>query len=196
MSSFILASGSFARQGMLKNAGFVFDTVSTDFDEDAIKNSFETSGNFEALAQELAKQKALHVSTINTDQYVIGSDQLLVFNGAILSKAKDTGQAREKLKKLRGHPHALISSVCVTKGDEILFQNTDTAHLTMRDFDDDFLERYCDGAGDIITQCVGAYALESTGIQLFSEIKGDYFTILGMPLLPLVSYLQSEGVGL
>lgn len=148
------------------------------------------------MAQELAKQKALHVSKNNIDSYVIGSDQLLAFNGDILSKAKDKKEAREKLKTLRGQMHTLISSVCVTKSNEVVFQNTDEAHLTMNNFDDDFLDRYINEAGDIVTQCVGAYALESTGIQLFSDIKGDYFTILGMPLLPLVSFLQSEGMGL
>ncbi len=194
MPNLILASGSFARQSMLKNAGFVFDVMPADIDEIAVKDNFNSA--FEELAEELAKQKAIHVSKTSGDAYVVGSDQILIFNDEVLSKAKDTNTAREKLKKLRGQMHTLISSVCVTRGEEVLFENTQEAHLTMHDFDDDFLERYIEGAGDIVTQCVGAYALESTGIQLFSDIKGDYFTILGMPLLPLASFLQGEGMGL
>lgn len=194
MANLILASGSFSRKAMLKNAGFAFDVIPADIDEEAIKNNFE--GSFETLAEELAKQKALHVSKISGDAYVMGSDQLLVCDDDVLSKAKNKDEALDKLKKLRGKTHTLISSVVVSRGEEILFQNTLQAHLTMRDFDDNFIERYIDGAGDIITQCVGAYALENIGIQLFSDIKGDYFTILGMPLLPLVAFLQDEGMGL
>lgn len=194
MTKLILASGSKARQSMLKNAGFDFDILSADLDEEAIKNNFY--GDHAALAQELATQKALYVSKKNPKYYVIGSDQILSFDNDVLSKAKDAQMAREKLLRLKGKMHTLISSVVVAKGEKILFKKTDYAHLTMHSFDEDFLDRYLNGAGDIITQCVGAYALESTGIQLFSEINGNYFTILGMPLLPLVSYLQSEGMGL
>lgn len=194
MTKLILASGSKARQSMLKNAGFDFDILSADLDEEAIKNNFD--GDHAALAQELATQKALYVSKKNPKCYVISSDQILSFDNDVLSKAKDAQMAREKLLRLKGKMHTLISSVVVAKGEKILFKKTDYAHLTMHSFDEDFLDRYLNGAGDIITQCVGAYALESTGIQLFSEINGNYFTILGMPLLPLVSYLQSEGMGL
>ncbi|MEM9468616.1 MAG: nucleoside triphosphate pyrophosphatase [Pseudomonadota bacterium] len=194
MSKLILASGSEARHSMLKNAGFDFDVIPSDVDEQKIKNNFKGKDNFSDLAQELAYQKA--ISAKHANSFVIGSDQLLIFNNEILSKAKTKEEARDKLLQLKNNTHILISSVVVVKDNEIVFSSTDHADLTMRDFRDEFLDQYLDKAGDILTKCVGSYALESYGLQLFSEIKGDYFTILGMPLLPLSNFLQDQGHGL
>ena len=194
-NKFILASGSKARGEMLRGAGFKFDVIPADIDEDAIKDIF--SGNkFEDLAHNLSLEKAKAISRENKDFYVVGSDQLLIFNNQVLSKAKNLDSAREKLKHLRGQEHRLTSAVSVVKNEKEIWSSVDCADLTMNDFSDDFLDQYLERAGDILTSCVGSYALESIGIQLFSKIKGDYFTILGMPLLPLSNFLQKEGFGL
>ncbi|NQZ14148.1 MAG: Maf-like protein [Alphaproteobacteria bacterium] len=194
-NKFILASGSKARVEMLRGAGFKFDVIPADIDEDAIKDIF--SGNkFEDLAHNLSLEKAKAISRENKDFYVVGSDQLLIFNNQVLSKAKNLDSAREKLKHLRGQEHRLTSAVSVVKNEKEIWSSVDCADLTMNDFSDDFLDQYLERAGEILTSCVGSYALESIGIQLFSKIKGDYFTILGMPLLPLSNFLQKEGFGL
>lgn len=186
----ILASGSPARAGMLENAGMKFEKIPADIDEDAIiQSSGETP---EKLALKLAQEKALHVSKQNLDTYVIGSDQILEQGGQLYQKAKTIDEAREKLKNLRGKIHHLTSAVAIAKNNEIIWHATDTASLTMHNFDDEMLEQYMAQAKDDILTCVGAYAFESHGAWLFKEIDGNYFTILGMPLLPLLAFLRDE----
>lgn len=187
----ILASASKARKEMLQNAGLNFEVCPADLDEKSIIDQNEETAAAD-VAQILACEKALHVSRQNTDAFIIGSDQILVCDGQILSKAGSTQEAYKKLQNLRAKTHILISALAIAKNDKILWQGTDEARLTMHNFDDAFLSRYCDQAGDILTQCVGAYALEGIGVQLFEKIEGDYFTILGMPLLMLLNYLREE----
>ena len=187
-SPIILASGSRARNDMLKNAGVEFEKIPADIDEDAIIKASHDAP--EKIALTLAQEKALHISTQNSEAYVIGSDQILECEGSLYQKAASFEEAREKLKTLRGKAHHLISSVAVAKDGQIIWDDTDIAKLTMHDFDDAFLEQYLALAKDDILACVGAYAFENHGAWLFKEIDANYFTILGMPLLPLLAFLR------
>jgi len=193
MSNLILASKSAARGAMLKNAGFDFITAPADIDEGAIKDEFK--GAPEALAAELAKQKALVLSGEHQSDYIIGSDQILVFGNTLMSKSKTQDEARDKLMMMRGKTHRLISAVCVVHDGAVIFDAVDQADLQMRGLSEVQIEAYLNAAGDAPMMCVGGYALESLGGQLFETISGDYFTILGMPLLPLIGFLQSQGFG-
>lgn len=189
----ILASASRARQEMLRNAGLNFQIQPADIDETAIiKSSLHAScvQSTDGVALELAKAKALKIAAQNPNALVIGSDQILEHNNKIFEKAKTVEEARAKLKTLRGQTHHLISAVAVAQNDQILWENAAEAELSMHDFTDAFLDAYIAQAGDDLISCVGAYALEKSGAWLFSEIKGDYHTILGMPLLPLLGYLR------
>jgi len=194
MSKIILASKSVARQKMLRNAGVDFNSIPAGIDEEKIQSE---GGNPVEVAEILAKQKALHVSKENTDIYIIGSDQVLSMNNKIYSKAKNEKQARARLKEFSGREHYLHSSVSVVKNLEVLFTHTETATLKMKNLSDDALYDYIAKvkmeARDALTQCVGCYAIEGLGVRLFEEIKGDFFTIMGMPLLPLLNFLDSEG---
>jgi septum formation protein len=190
ISRLILASKSMARQDMLKRAGYDFDVIPADIDERAVSHDRPP----EQLAQTLAQAKALDVSRRHPAAMVIGSDQILVFENNVLHKAENASSARKKLQKLRGKKHTLISAVALATEGKIVFSWADTAHLSMKNFNDDVLEKYLSSAGDILTSCVGCYALEGLGIHLFEKIEGDYFTILGMPLLPLINALEREGI--
>lgn len=176
---------------MLTNAGLEFETAPADLDEEKIMA--ENIGKTPArIAEILAIAKACAVSKNHFDALVIGSDQVLEHNGKILSKAASTDDARKKLVSLRGQTHRLISAVCVAQAGKPLWLDTQRAMLTMQGFDDAMLDRYCAIAGNALTDNVGAYALEGAGVQLFDSVEGDYFTILGMPLLPLLKYLRQE----
>ena len=186
----ILASGSRARNEMLQNVGLEFQKIPADIDEDTILKSMHEEGTLpEDIAVKLADEKALHISKQNPDALVIGSDQVLEQDGEIFQKATDLAEARAKLEKLKGKTHQLISSVSIAQNGEVLWRDCDTASLTMHDFDDAFLDEYLQNAGEDILACVGAYAFEKYGAWLFKEIDANYFTILGMPLLPLLAYL-------
>ena len=186
----ILASNSRARNEMLQNAGLNFQKIPADIDEESIISNAKSAPS--ELALELAKQKAAHISAKNQNALVIGSDQILECDGVIFQKAKTRDEACEKLRSLRGKTHRLISSVAIAYENEIIWHNTDTASLTMHDFSDEFLEKYLTAAHEDILSCVGAYAFEGTGAWLFDKIDGNYFTILGMPLLPLLTYLKTR----
>ena len=187
-SSIILASKSLARQNMLASAGVQFLAMPADIDED----QYKVSGTQNDMALDIAKHKALHIAQENPTSLVIGADQILVLDDEIFSKAKSKEEAHNKLKKLRGRTHSLISSVCIVRDHKVLWSCTDEAQLKMRDFVDLFLERYIEKAGQALTRSVGSYELESMGSWLFDRIEGDFFTILGMPLLPLLAYLNDH----
>ena len=189
----ILASGSAARQNMLRQAGFDFDIMPADIDEEKIIAEQAGTLSGKELALLLANEKAKFISSQRQDKYIIGSDQILMMNNKIYSKAKNIEQAKARLKEFQGQSHALYSAVSVYKNNQEIFSYCDKATLYMRDLSDDEIESYCAKAGDVLTSCVGCYALESVGIRLFERIEGDYFTILGMPLLPLVGALHQEG---
>jgi septum formation protein len=191
MSGLILASKSAARQAMLQNAGIEFDSVPADIDEEKIQLAGGDPGD---ISKRLADEKALYVSKDNNNSYIIGSDQVLSMNNKIYAKAKDIAEAKERLAEFSGQSHILYSSVSVAKEGKILFCHTNSATLIMKELSADKINDYCAKAGDVLTRCVGCYAIEGHGIRLFKAIDGDYFTILGMPLLPLISYLETEGL--
>ncbi len=189
----ILASGSQGRQDMLRKAGLPFHAIPADIDEEAIIARLTAENrDIKFITAQLATDKALHISTKHPDTLVIGSDQTLEFEGNLLSKAANTAEAQEKLKFLRGKTHRLYSAVSLVRNGEVIFSHTDHASLTMHDFDDDFLESYMKKDPDALTSCVGGYKIEGAGPWLFSSVTGDLFTIMGMPLLPLLSYLRAE----
>lgn len=193
----ILASGSSARKEMLQSAGLAFEIVPADIDEDAIRSVMVSESDcVEAadIAAVLAAEKALHVSRAHAGALVIGSDQILALGRRLFSKAETVAEAREHLDRLRGRTHELVSAVAIARDGVILWQSVDSAQLTMRPFSDEFLGRYLEKAGDSTLKSVGCYHLEGLGVQLFDKIDGDYFTILGMPLLPLLAELRNQGV--
>lgn len=193
----ILASGSRARQAMLKGAGLTFEVVPASIDEKAVRDALESEGaSVEAadVATLLACEKALSVAKDHPGALVIGSDQVLVLGSHFYSKANSVQEARATLQQLRGKKHELVSGVALAKGDAIVWSHEDSAEMTMRDFSEAFLSRYLEEAGESILSCVGCYEWEGRGVQLFEKIDGDYFTILGMPLLPLLKELRRQGV--
>jgi len=192
-SRLILASQSAARQALLRRAKVNFEALPADLDERGIEQTSRLSDAV-AVAALLAKEKALHVGRAHPGAYVIGADQTLALGTKIFAKADDRAQAREQLKSLCGRTHELHSAVAVVKGDEILFESISTAHMTMWPLSDVQLEAYLDLAGEAVTASVGGYQLEGAGVHLFEKIEGDYFTILGLPLLPLLGFLR--GIGL
>jgi septum formation protein len=198
MTQIILASGSKARHDMLRKAAVIFDVICAQINEQTImKDALKNCAEIEETAQILADRKALDVSNKNPEALVIGSDQILECGGEIFSKAKDKDEARTKLLLLRGQTHHLFSAVSIALGGKVIWQYTDKAELTMHDFSAEFLDRYIAAAGDALTSCVGGYAIEEAGINLFKKIEGDTFTILGMPLLPLLNELRkTHGAGL
>ena len=189
----ILASASTARAKLLRGAGLAFETRPSDVDEDELKTVMKTEGA-EATAGALAERKARHVAKQAPRSLVIGADQLLDCNDDWFDKARDPDDAAKQLRFLRGQDHHLFTSVCVVQDDTCLWRFSGAPRLRMRDFSDGFIESYLERAGDEAFGCVGAYRLEGLGAQLFDEIEGDYFTILGLPLLPLLKFLRSRGI--
>jgi septum formation protein len=187
----ILASQSRARQTLLSNAGIAFEAVTADIDERAVQRAsgLAAPGDIAAL---LAREKALAVSVRIPGKFVVGADQTLALGFRLFSKPDDRSQAKEQLRALAGHAHELHSAVAVARDGEIVFEAATIARMTMRQLGDTEIEAYLTKAGEAVTSSVGAYQLEGPGIHLFEHIEGDYFTILGLPLLPLLAYLRSE----
>lgn len=188
---FYLASASPARAAMLRAAGLHIHAEPSGVDEEAVKADALQEGEKPAdLAIILAQMKARAVSLRYDRVPVIGADQILVFNGEIYDKPSNEQRLRAHLKTLRGGQHQLISAVAVMQQGHLFWAWNETAHLTMRPFSDAFLEDYIARDGPACVSCVGGYRLEGLGVQLFDRIEGDYFTILGLPLLPLLGYLR------
>jgi septum formation protein len=190
----VLASASRARRALLAAAGVAFTVDPADVDEPALRRSLQAGTAPAKIAELLARAKAEDVGTRHRDSLVIGADQVLAFGDEILSKPGDAKGARATLRKLRGKTHELISAVAFAEDGKITWAHTATARLTMRDFSEAFLEEYLLRAGDRVGQSVGAYELEGPGVQLFERIEGDYFTILGLPLLPVLAELRARSV--
>jgi septum formation protein len=193
----ILASGSLSRRQMLTAAGVVFDVVPADVDEAAIRQSLALAQRGidpERVASALAAAKAMEVSVRYPEALVIGADQVLALDDIIFEKVPDLASARVILKRLRGRRHALHSAVALATGGAPVWQTIDTARLSMRAFSDAFLEQYVAHTGDAILASVGCYHFEGAGAQLFDRVAGDYFTILGLPLIPLLGELRRQGV--
>ncbi|HKP80292.1 MAG TPA: Maf family protein [Phenylobacterium sp.] len=189
----ILASKSAARRAVLDGAGVPYEAAVAGVDEETVKSSLLAAGHGPRdVADALAELKAIRVSR-SKPGFVIGSDQTLDLDGTLYDKADDIDAARERLKLLRGKTHRLHSAVVVAKEGAPIWREVVTASLTMRDFSDAFLEDYLKAEGPHALGSVGCYRLEGPGAQLFSKIEGDYFAILGLPLMGLLDLLRQHG---
>jgi septum formation protein len=191
--SLVLASQSHARQELLRNAGIAFEAIPAEIDERAIQLASGLASARE-IAALLAREKAASVSSRYSGRLVVGADQTLALGGRLFSKPAGRAQAAEQLRALAGQTHELHSAVAVARDGETLFADAAIARMTMRPLDDAAIAAYLDAAGEAVTGSVGAYQLEGLGIHLFERIDGDHFTILGLPLLPLLKFLRSQGL--
>jgi septum formation protein len=187
----ILASQSRARQMLLTNAGIAFEAVPADIDERAVQQASGLTAPSD-IAALLAREKALWVSSRQVSKYVIGADQTLALGDRLFSKPAGRAQAAEQLRALAGRAHELHSAIAVARDGKILFAEIAIARMTMRALDEAGIDAYLDAAGEAVTSSVGTYQLEGLGVHLFERIEGDHFTILGLPLLPLLAFLRSE----
>ncbi|MGX1098064.1 Maf family protein [Amorphus sp. MBR-141] len=195
MTALVLASRSAARSRMMAAAGLSFSTAGADIDERV--QELDLSGldrTPDRIAAHLASVKAAAVGSQFPDAVVVGADQTLDLEGERFVKPKDLDEARAQLLRLKGRSHVLHSAVACVRGGEVDWQCVETARLTMRDFSDRFIDDYLAVAGARALSSVGAYHLEGVGVQLFEKVEGDFFTILGLPLLPLLSYLRATGI--
>ncbi|UGY10087.1 Maf-like protein [Phyllobacterium pellucidum] len=190
----ILASKSPFRATLLKNAGISFTAQAANIEERAVEAPlYDTGATPEDVALVLAEAKALDVSERNPGALVIGSDQTLSLGDEVLHKPADMDAARRQLLKLSGQTHHLNSAVVLARDGETVWRHVSVARMTVRELDPGFIGRYLSRVGEIALQSVGAYQIEGEGVQLFEKIDGDYFTIVGLPLLPLLVELRREG---
>jgi septum formation protein len=187
----VLASQSRARQALLANAGIAFDAIPADIDERAIQQASGLTAPGE-IALLLARQKALAVSAPHPDRYIIGADQTLALGERLFSKPAGRAQAAAQLRALAGCSHELHAAIAVARNGRILFETVNVARMTVRSLSEIEIDAYLHEAGEAVTTSVGAYQLEGLGVHLFERIEGDHFTILGLPLLPLLAFLRSE----
>jgi septum formation protein len=192
----ILASGSTTRADILRKAGLRFEIERPDVDEAAIRLSMiDKDASVEAAAVLLAEKKAVQISSgTRPAALVIGADQILECDGEWFEKPDSIARARLQLSRLSGTSHRLISSVVVALNGTVIWCHTDQARLTMRSLGDEFLESYIEVMGEKLFASVGAYQLEGLGAQLFSSVEGDHYTVLGLPLLPLVEFLRQQNI--
>jgi septum formation protein len=188
----VLASKSEVRRTILENAGIPIDVRPADVDERAIEKDMAGAGA-DKVAAALALAKAQAVSAMMPGRLVLGADQTLALGERIFSKPADRAGAAAQLRTLRGQTHALHAAIAVVEDGTEVFAQVDTARLHVRAFSDAFVEAYLDAAGDKVCASVGAYQIEGTGIHLFDRIDGDQFTIMGLPLLPLLNFLRGWG---
>jgi len=190
----VLASGSAVRATMLRNAGLEFAVIRPDVDESAVKRAGQAAGKtVEAVAADLAGAKAAAVAAREPAAIVIAADQMMECGGLWFDKPADLAEARARLLDLGGRTHRLITAVDIRQGETLLCRHTGIASLTMRPLDEGFVDSYLDKAGAVVCQSVGAYQLEGLGAQLFASVEGDFFTILGLPLLTVLETLRQAG---
>ena len=194
MSVLVLASGSTARARLLAAAGVVAESDPARLDEGAIKRECRHAGESAAdCAIRLAEAKARAVAPRHPGRLVLGADQLLDCDGEWFDKPKDLADARRQLLALRGRTHELATAATVLRDGEAVWRWVTRARVAMRRFSDRFLDGYLAAMGDRVLTTVGGYELEGSGVQLMAEVDGDYFAILGLPLLPLLSFLRESG---
>lgn len=193
--SVVLASASRARATLLAEAGLALRADPAGIDENALKSALRAKGaEAGRAALALAEAKALRVSVRHDGVLVIGADQMLVLDQRWFDKPESAAEAREHLLALRGQRHELVTAVCVARDGAVLWRQVERPSLVMRNFSDTFLDAYLATVGDDVLTTVGAYRLEGRGVQLMARIDGDYFSILGLPLLPLLDFLRGQGV--
>jgi len=191
----VLASGSRFRAAMLRDAGVPFSVDVPGIDEGAVRDSLKAeNATTEDVATMLAELKAVAISRRHPDALVIGSDQMLDCNGVWFEKPVDRDHAQATLTALSGKTHRLVTAVVVARGGTRIWHAMDSVTMRMRPLSPAFIDRYLDAMGDEVSSSVGAYQLEGLGAQLFTGVEGDYFTVLGLPLLPLLDYLRTHGV--
>jgi len=191
----ILASSSEIRQTLLRNAGVRFDVMPARVDEVSLKDAMQSDGAPPRdIADALAEMKARKISAKNGSALVLGCDQVLAHSGDILSKPETPDEACEQLQRLRGDSHQLLSAAVIYEGGVPVWRHVGVVRLAMRNVSDSYLAAYIDRNWDSIRHSVGAYKLEEEGVRLFSQIQGDYFCVLGLPLLELLAYLGLRGV--
>lgn len=190
----ILASKSPARAALLESAGLQFETAAADIDERAVEQPLLESGSTPTdIAELLAIAKATAVSQQKPGALVLGGDQVLSLGDELIHKSKDMDDARRKLLKLRGKTHQLSSALALVRDGAIVWSHVSVAHMTMRQLEPDFIGHYLAACGEPILGSVGCYQIEGRGIQLFDAIDGDHYTIIGMPMLPLLAKLRKLG---
>lgn len=191
----ILASGSTIRAEMLRNAGVEVETQVARVDEATIKGSMlAENARPRDIADTLAEMKARRVAMKHPEALVLGADQVLVCDGQLFDKPETVEEARAHLKTLRGKAHELLSAAVIFENGTPVWRHIGRAQLMMREFSDEFLDAYVAEQGDDLLTTVGAYKLEGVGAQLFSRVQGDYFSVLGLPLLEVLEFLRSRGV--
>ncbi len=191
----VLAPKSASRRALLAACGLEAETLAVDLDERAEEDRYFAAGRpLEGLARELACAKALAASALRPDAYCLGADQTLTVDAQLLHKARDRVEAARSLAALAGRAHRLTSAFCFARAGSALVVDEDSAELTMRALDTSAIARYLDAAGPAVLASVGVYQLEGLGVHLFERIRGDHFTILGLPLLKLLAWLRAEGL--
>ncbi|EBA17013.1 Maf [Roseobacter sp. SK209-2-6] len=191
----VLASGSEIRAQLLRQAGLTFDIQTARLDEDAIKQALlAEEATPRDIADALAEAKARKVSGRSPDKMVLGCDQVLDFQGKLLSKPKSPENALSQLREMRGQRHMLLSAAVLYKAGEPVWRHVGQVRMRMHECSDAFLEGYVERNWDSIRHSVGAYKLEEEGVRLFSSIEGSYFNVLGLPLIELLNYLRLQGV--
>lgn len=194
MKAIILASGSKIRADILNNAGIDFTVVTKPVDEAAIKTAMLNEGAMiRDIADALAEAKSLRVSR-NTDGLVIAADQIMEMDGHLFDKPNDMAEARVRLLSMRGKTHYLVGAVVISENGKAVWRHVSKTALTVRNFSEVFLDDYLAAVGEDVLTAVGAYKFEGRGAQLFSHVEGDFFSILGLSLLPVLDYLRLRGV--
>ena len=193
MTSLVLASRSAVRAQILRNAGVLFSVQPTQIDESVAKKKMSGAGG-RAIAERLAELKALQISIKHPQDLVLGADQVLELDGEVFSKAETLDAAAIQLRRLRGKKHQLIGALVMARNGSALWRHTEVSTLWVRDFSDAFLGNYLGAEGDTLLGSVGCYRYEGLGAQLFERVEGDYFSILGLSLPPLLAALRDQGV--